>query len=143
MIDRGTRREFLAAAGATGAAALAGCTALGDAGERSFDVGMTAVAFDPVTVRTTTGGTVVWRNTSSRGHTVTAYGDGIPEDADYFASGGYDSEGAAREAWESGLGGRLAGGETFEHTFEVPGTYNYVCIPHERQGMVGTVVVKE
>ena len=33
-------------------------------------------------------------------------------------------------------------GFTHEHTFEVEGTYDYVCEPHESQGMVGTVVVQ-
>jgi plastocyanin len=33
-------------------------------------------------------------------------------------------------------------GETFEVTFEVPGTYRYVCLPHEDHGMRGTVVVR-
>jgi plastocyanin len=141
MLERGTRRQFLAAAGVVGVTALAGCTALGDSGG-DFDVGMTAVAFDPRVVRVEPGETVVWRNTSSRGHTVTAYDDGRPDGADYFATGGFESEAAARDAWEADLGGLLAGGETFEHTFDVPGTHNYVCIPHERQGMVGQVIVE-
>lgn len=33
-------------------------------------------------------------------------------------------------------------GHTHEHTFEVPGTYHYVCVPHEGLGMVGDVVVE-
>ncbi|QLG64062.1 plastocyanin/azurin family copper-binding protein [Halorarum salinum] len=35
----------------------------------------------------------------------------------------------------------MAGGETYEHTFEVEGEYGYFCIPHEGAGMVGTVTV--
>jgi plastocyanin len=72
---------------------------------------------------------------------VTAYESGIPDEAAYFASGGYDSEEAAREAWTN-LEGAITSGDTYEHTFEVPGTYHYFCIPHERGGMVGTVTVK-
>jgi plastocyanin len=34
-------------------------------------------------------------------------------------------------------------GETFEHTFTVPGTYVYVCVPHAGQGMIGRVIVNE
>jgi plastocyanin len=30
---------------------------------------------------------------------------------------------------------------TFRHTFTVAGTYQYVCLPHERLGMVGVVIV--
>jgi plastocyanin len=136
-----TRRRFLAAAGAAVTGSLAGCTVLASDGPE-YDVGMTAVAFDPPTVRTAPGEEVVWLNTSSRGHTVTAYDDRIPEAAAYFASGGYDSETAARDAWRADLGGLLAGGETYSHVFDVPGTYTYVCLPHEQAGMVGTVVVE-
>ena len=37
----------------------------------------------------------------------------------------------------------MAGGSgaTSSFTFEEPGTYDYYCIPHESQGMVGTVTV--
>ncbi|MGH7923392.1 MAG: cupredoxin domain-containing protein [Candidatus Binatus sp.] len=34
------------------------------------------------------------------------------------------------------------GGE-FSHTFTVPGTYRYFCLPHEKEGMVGVVIVKK
>jgi plastocyanin len=34
-------------------------------------------------------------------------------------------------------------GDDFTHTFETVGEYAYFCIPHERAGMVGTVVVTE
>lgn len=34
-------------------------------------------------------------------------------------------------------------GATHSHTFEVAGRYEYVCEPHESQGMTGTVVVGE
>ena len=35
------------------------------------------------------------------------------------------------------------GGETvsFQHTFDTPGTYTLICIPHEALGMVGTITV--
>ncbi|MFC4549774.1 MULTISPECIES: plastocyanin/azurin family copper-binding protein [Halorussus] len=32
-------------------------------------------------------------------------------------------------------------GYEYSHTFEVEGTYEFVCIPHETAGMVGTIVV--
>jgi plastocyanin len=31
---------------------------------------------------------------------------------------------------------------TWEYTFKVPGTYKYTCVPHEKDGMNGEVVVK-
>lgn len=96
--------------------------------------------FDPEELTITAGDTVTWTNDSSQSHTVTAYQDGIPEGGEYFASGGASSEDAAREQLEEGL---IDAGETFETTFEEPGTYAYFCIPHEAQGMIGTIVVEE
>ncbi|QLG62775.1 plastocyanin/azurin family copper-binding protein [Halorarum salinum] len=135
------RRRFLATAGAAATLAVSGC--LGDAlAEDDYDVGMTAEAFRPREFTTTVGEEVVWANTSSRAHSVTAYEDTLPEGADYFATGGFDSEAAARDAWD-GNDGAITSGETFSHAFEVAGEYSYLCIPHERAGMVGTVVVEE
>lgn len=135
------RRTYLAtAAGAS--AVLAGCS-LSSADDEDYDIGMSAVAFRPVEAEATVGEPVVWKNTSSRGHTVTAYDGGVPEGATYFASGGYESESAAREAWRTGGDGTIVGGETYERTFDVAGTYSYFCIPHESGGMVGKVLVRE
>lgn len=97
------------------------------------------LAFEPKTVRIASGATVTWKNTSAVDHTVTAYGDEIPDGATYFASGGFQSERAARNNLQEGL---VAPGDTYEHTFDRPGTYDYFCIPHESSGMVGTVEVK-
>mgnify|MGYP001119303695 CR=1 FL=1 len=36
----------------------------------------------------------------------------------------------------------FAPGETFEETFDEPGTYTYYCEPHRGAGMIGKVVVK-
>ena len=139
-----TRRRVLAALGTAGAVGVAGCAGGGGASAQDdYDVGMTAVAFDPVEITVSVGDTVVWANTSSRGHTVTAYDSGIPDDADFFASGGYDSTAAARDAFGSELGGLIDSGDTWSHTFEVAGEYEYLCIPHEASGMIGTVVVEE
>ncbi|WP_121822748.1 cupredoxin domain-containing protein [Halostella salina] len=140
------RRTYLATLSAGGAAGLSGCLAsLGSAGEScdgNCDIGMTAMDFDPQEYEVSVGDTVVWKNTSSKGHTVTAYENQIPDDADYFASGGFDSESAARDGWRSSEG-LLTSGDTYEHTFEVAGEYGYVCLPHENSSMVGTIVVTE
>ena len=32
--------------------------------------------------------------------------------------------------------------EKFTFTFDKPGTYNIICIPHETQGMLGTITVQ-
>ena len=142
---RVSRRRVLAGLGTAAAVGVAGCAG-GDGGasaESGYDVGMTAVAFDPTEITVSVGDTVVWANTSSRGHTVTAYDSGIPDDADFFASGGYDSTETARDAFGSELGGLIESGEEWSHTFETAGEYEYVCIPHEASGMIGTVVVEE
>ena len=95
--------------------------------------------FEPKTATIETEGTVTWTNESDIQHTVTAYEDEIPAEAVYFASGGFESERAARNRVTEGL---IAPGENYEHTFDQPGTYGYCCIPHESSGMVGTVLVR-
>jgi plastocyanin len=135
------RRAFLRATGAATAVGLAGC--LGQSQPTDYDVGMGAKVFRPATLEVEAGTTVTWLNTNKQGHSVTAYEDSLPEGAEYFASGDFDSEQAARDAWGNSSGGTLFEGQSYEHTFEVPGEYRYLCIPHESGGMVGTVVVTE
>ncbi len=95
-------------------------------------VGMTnTLRFEPDTVRVPVGGTVEWRNTSLLVHTVT----GDPAKATL--------EGSARlpkgaKPFDSG---NLDPKATFRHTFTVPGTYGYFCIPHEGAKMKGVVIV--
>ena len=137
------RRAFLRAAGLTGTATLAGCLDSRAAPDDDSDVGMSTVAFKPAEVTVAVGESVVWRNTSKQGHTVTADEGGLPDGADYFASGDFASESAARDAWVDGFGGRIEHNEIYRHTFEVAGEYPYFCIPHERAEMVGTVVVEQ
>ena len=110
-------------------------------GSSSGEVQMTdAQRFEPEELTVAAGETVTWKNESGESHTVTAYEDDIPDGADFFASGDASSEDGARDALDEGL---IDGGETFEVTFDEPGTYRYFCIPHEDQGMVGTIVVEE
>ncbi|MCT9096386.1 plastocyanin/azurin family copper-binding protein [Haloarchaeobius sp. HME9146] len=141
------RRTFLAAVSGSTLAGLTGCLAVGSTSRLNCadgcDIGMAASAFRPAEYTVSVGDTVVWKNTSSKAHTVTAYENAIPEEADFFASGDYDSEQAARDGWFGQRGGAIPSGESFSHTFEVPGTYNYVCIPHERGGMTGQVIVEK
>ena len=42
--------------------------------------------------------------------------------------------------FDSGL---ISPGKDYSHTFTVPGTYKYFCIPHEAVGMLGTVIVSK
>lgn len=88
------------------------------------------VWFRPQSVQILPGQAVRWINQDAGNvHTVTAYHPvngkqlGIPE---------------AAKPWNSGY---LMPNESFVMTFDVPGEYNYFCIPHERAGMVGRIVV--
>jgi len=137
------RRMFLAGVAGGASLGLAGCLAGGSSSPGDYDVGMSATRFEPNRIEVSVGETVVWRNTNSRAHTVTAYEAGIPDGADYFASGGYESEQAARDAFYGSFGGALDTRGEYEHTFEVPGQYDYFCVPHESGGMVGSVIVRE
>ncbi|MBV0925374.1 halocyanin [Halomicroarcula limicola] len=139
-----SRREFFRlAAGGAAAAATAGRAAAqegdGEGGE-TVTVEMTDdLVFDPSELTIAPGTTVVWENVGGIGHSVTAYEDEIPAEAEYFTSGGLESEQAARQAYPSE--GDVAGGETYEHTFDVEGEYGYFCIPHEGAGMVASLTV--
>jgi plastocyanin len=139
-----SRRAFVrrGAGGVAAAAAAVGSGAVGTAGaQTTHTIDMTdGLVFDPDELTIAPGDTVVWETVGSVGHSVTAYEDEIPEEAEYFASGGFDSEQEARNAYPEG---DVASGETFEHTFEVEGEYGYFCIPHESAGMVASLTVQE
>lgn len=136
------RRALLAGLG-TAATGLSGCLGVGrSTGSREFDVGMRSNSFLPDEFTVGVDETVTWLNTGARRHTVTAYGAGIPDEAAYFASGGYESEMAARRAWVESFGGVINPGERYEYAFDVPGTYHYVCLPHEGVGMDGHIYVE-
>jgi plastocyanin len=104
-------------------------------------VDMNAVAFDPAELTVSQGDTVAWTHAAGEAHNVVAYQDGIPDGATYWASGGFESEEAARTGWENGEGA-VQSGQSYTHTFETAGTHEYFCVPHEAAGMVGTVVVE-
>ncbi|WP_243700401.1 cupredoxin domain-containing protein [Halorussus pelagicus] len=92
--------------------------------------------FVPERVEIPVGGTVRWRFESA-GHNVSARPEAarqvsLPEDAEPFSS--YPEGESFRVVSE---------GETYAHTFSVPGEYVYVCVPHVGEGMIGTVVVAE
>jgi len=117
-------------------------TDTGGGGGTTRTVDMTdGLVFDPEEITVEAGDTVVWENVGSVGHSVTAYEDEIPEGADYWASGGFDTEQDAREGYPDR--GDIPGGESYEHTFETVGTHAYFCIPHEGAGMVGAVEAVE
>jgi plastocyanin len=85
-------------------------------GPAEFDqeVQMVNIAFEPAEIDVPVGGVVVWVNGDGVDHTTTA------------------DEGQ----WDSGV---VASGESFEFTFDEPGTYTYTCLIHAQ--MQGSVVV--
>ncbi len=117
-----------------------GACAGGDGGDDNTVAMQSGQRFEPETLTVSAGTTVTFVNDSDEGHTVTAYEEELPEGAPYFSSGGFESEDAARDDVAGGL---LSTGEEFEVTFDQPGTYGYVCIPHEGSNMTGSVVVEE
>lgn len=139
------RRRFLGTVGTAAFSGLAGCSGIlsGERAPQEYDIGMSSSAFLPAHLEVIVGETVTWANTGARAHSVTAYEDDIPEGAAYFASGGFDSEQVARDAWLEDRGGAIYSYEIYEHTFEIPGRYTYFCIPHEPVGMVGQITVVE
>ena len=139
MIER-SRRALVGSCGAASLALLAGCAGLtggsggGGAGavdadpvdrtgRETVEVAVGAgngLAFEPANVRVDPGTTVVWEWTGEGGgHNVV--------DVD----GAFESE-LTDEA-----------GHTFEYTFAEVGTVEYVCTPHQTQGMRGMIEVVE
>lgn len=87
--------------------------------------------FKPAIVVVKEGETVQWQNVSVLVHTVTDDPGLVAKDMDYELP-----EGA--KPFNSG---NIEPNGIFEHTFTVPGTYKYFCIPHEAAGMIAKVVV--
>lgn len=92
--------------------------------------------FVPEEVEISVGDTVRW-TFESEGHNVSFKPEAdpkvqLPEGAEPFATYEGNRSFMIMEV-----------GETFEHTFTVPGTYVYVCVPHADQGMVARVIVTE
>ena len=104
-------------------------------------VDMQAVAFEPAELTISQGDTVAWVHKGGEAHSVSAYGGDIPEEATYWASGGFESEETARTGWDNGEGA-VQSGQYYTHTFETAGTHGYFCIPHEGAGMEGSVTVE-
>lgn len=89
------------------------------------------VWFEPIGVQVSPGTTVRWLNLDPiNSHTATAYhpdNDGKPRRIPDKA-----------RPWHSDY---LLPNEEFSVTLDVPGVYDYFCVPHELAGMVGRIVV--
>jgi plastocyanin len=131
MLDR---RSFLAA---LGAAPLAGCGAFGPAhrAERApgvVVVEMSGFSFVPAQIEARVGQTVEWRNVSLMTHTATCDPAKAKDRSHVNLPDG-------AQAFDSG---RIPAGEVWRRSFPTPGTYRYVCLPHEDEGMLGTLIVR-
>jgi plastocyanin len=93
----------------------------GGSGGGGAQVGMQNIKFEPADVTINAGETVTWTND-----------EGVPHDVDGSGPGG---------DFSSGPEGGMNQGDTYEFTFEEPGTYDYVCRVHA-PGMAGTVTVR-
>ncbi len=87
--------------------------------------------FVPMEITIKAGDTVEWRNIGSIPHTVTADPKRAPSSRNIELPDG-------AEAFDSGW---VMRGQSFRYTFSEPGVYRYVCLPHERARMLGTVTV--
>jgi plastocyanin len=90
------------------------------------------LAFEPKEIEVAAGEKVTWTNVGKVAHTVTA-------DKSKAADSSLVSVPAGTKEWDSGF---VAEGESFSRTFRKPGSYRYICIPHEGAGMGGSVVVR-
>jgi plastocyanin len=79
-------------------------------------VSMKGIKFNPANVTVKAGDKVTWTNNDSVGHDVTG------------------------DNFKSGEAGGMQNGDTFAHTFDKKGTFDYVCTVHS--GMEGSVTVK-
>jgi plastocyanin len=80
------------------------------------EVSMEGIQFEPAEVTIAVGDTVTWTHNDTPGHDVTG------------------------DDFKSGAAGALQNGDTFEHTFDTAGSFDYVCTVHP--GMEGTVKVE-
>jgi len=89
----------------------------------AFDPANAATAFTPLELTVPAGTTVTWQNEDAVFHTVTS---GTTNGSTGTPDGTFDS-------------GDVQAGESFSHTFEDAGTFDYYCTPHP--WMIGQVTV--
>lgn len=95
-------------------------------------VGMSDMGFLPKTLVINAGEKVVWRNTAEVTHNVIADPGKAVFAIDVKLPSGVQPFGS----------GDLAPGQSYTHTFNVTGVYQYVCTLHETTGMKGVIIVR-
>jgi plastocyanin len=89
--------------------------------------------YTPMKVAIKVGQTVEWVNNAETLHSVTTDPDSAQKPTDVSSPPG-------AKPFDSGF---MKPGMTFDYTFTVPGTYKYLCLPHEKDGMIGYVTVSK
>jgi plastocyanin len=89
--------------------------------------------YKPMKLAIKVGQTVEWINNAETLHSVTTDPDSAQKPSDVASPAG-------AKPFDSGF---MKPGMTFDYTFTVPGTYKYLCLPHEKDGMVGYIVVRK
>ncbi len=93
----------------------------------------TPAAFVPSKVTVKVGDKVEWINNAQSLHSVDADPSKAQTPGDIVLPAG-------AKPFDSGF---MAPGAKYSYTFTVPGTYKYVCLPHEKDGMKGEIVVEK
>ena len=119
---------FLAFTGATALVAPTTAIAAPDVVVKMTDKPPT---YMPMKVAIKVGQTVEWVNNAETLHSVTTDPDSAQKPTDVSSPPG-------AQPFDSGF---MKPGMTFDYTFTVPGTYKYLCLPHEKDGMIGYVTV--
>src|SRR5271168_4705175 len=89
--------------------------------------------YTPAKVAMKVGDTVQWVNDGETVHSVSTSAANAQNRKDTSMPKG-------AVAFDSGF---IPPGGDYSYTFTVPGTYRYFCLPHEKAGMVGVIVVKK
>jgi len=89
--------------------------------------------YAPAKVAIKVGDTVRWVNGGETVHSVSTSAANAQNPKDTSMPKG-------ATAFDSGF---IPPGGDYSYTFKVPGTYRYFCLPHEKAGMVGMIVVKK
>jgi plastocyanin len=92
--------------------------------------------FEPQELTVQVGQTVRWVNASAMPHTATGDPEQNPVEE---TNPEYVRLPKRAEPWRSEL---LQAGDTYEHIFNTPGRYDYLCIPHVLSGMRGAIIVE-
>ena len=103
------------------------------AADKSVVVTMTdkPPAYVPEKLTVKVGMTVLWKNTGKTLHDVTTDQSEVQNKGDVALPAG-------AKPFDSGF---MPPGASWSYTFTVPGRYVYACLPHEKDHMIGEIIV--